>query len=97
MARLDAQARLISGYERRKWPTRGATTQDILAHLMDQNDVSQSEMAKLLGGAARLREVMAGKKIPGFAAVKRLRARFGISTDVFVDAVDLEGKKSAAE
>ena len=96
LARLDAQARLISAYERRKWPLRATTTRDVLAHLMDQHGLTRAEMAKLLGGAARFREVMAGKKSVGFAAVKRLRARFGVSADVFVDAMDLEGKKSAA-
>ena len=96
LARLEAQARLISAYERRKWPLRAATTRDLIAHLIDQHDVARAEMAKLLGGAARFRDAMAGKKSLGFAAVKRLRARFGVSADVFVDAMDAEGKKSAA-
>ena len=96
LARLDAQARLISAYERRKWPLRATTTRDVLAHLMDQHGVPRAEMAKLVGGASRFREVMAGRKPLGFAAVKRLRARFGVSADVFVDAMDIEGKKSAA-
>jgi HTH-type transcriptional regulator / antitoxin HigA len=97
LARLDAQARLISAYERRKWPLRAATVRDVLAHLMDQHDVPRTEMAKLLGGQARYREVMAGAKSLGFATVKRLRARFGISADVFVDAMDGERRRSAAE
>src|ERR1700679_3165984 len=84
--RLDAQAALISAYERRKWPLRATTTRDVLAHLMDQHGVPRAEMAKLVGGASRFREVMAGRKPLGFAAVKRLRARFGVSADVFVDA-----------
>jgi len=96
LARLDAQARLISAYERRKWPLRATTTKDVLAHLMDQHDVTRTEMAKLLGGPARFRDVIADKKSLGFAAVKRLRARFGISADVFVDATDVDGRKSAA-
>jgi antitoxin component HigA of HigAB toxin-antitoxin module len=53
-------------------------------------------MAKLVGGASRFTEVMAGRKSLGFAAVKRLRARFGISADVFVDAVDVQTRKAAA-
>jgi HTH-type transcriptional regulator / antitoxin HigA len=96
LARLDAQARLISAYERRKWPTPATTIRDVLAHLIDQHDVRRAEMAKLVGGASRFREVMAGRKSLGFAAVKRLRARFGISADVFVDAVDDQARKAAA-
>ena len=96
LARLDAQAGLISGYERRKWPPRHTMTRDILAHLIDQHDTPSAEMAKLVGGAARLREVMAGRKSLGFEAVKRLRARFGISADVFVDAADVQANKAAA-
>ncbi len=96
LARLDAQARLISAYERRKWPLRATTVRDVLTHLMDQQEVAEAEMARLLGGPARFRDAMAGKKSLGFAAVKRLRARFGISADVFVDAVDAEAKASTA-
>ncbi len=96
LARLDAQASLIAAYERRKWPPRSTTAPDVLTHLMDQHDVAEAEMAKLVGGAARFRDVMTGKKALGFAAVKRLRGRFGISADVFADAMDVEGRKSAA-
>jgi antitoxin component HigA of HigAB toxin-antitoxin module len=39
---------------------------------------------------------MAGKKSLGFAAVKRLRERFGISADVFDDTIGAEGRKSEA-
>jgi HTH-type transcriptional regulator/antitoxin HigA len=96
LARLDAQARLISAYERCKWPPRAKTTRDVLANLIDQHEVSRAEMAKLVGGMARFRDVMAGRKSLGFAAVKRLHARFGISTDVFVDAADVQASKAAA-
>jgi len=95
LARLEAQARLIAAYEQRKWPLRAPTSREVLAHLRDQHDVSEAEMAKLLGGTARYREVMAGKKNPGFAAVKKLRARFGVSADVFVDAMDVESRSAA--
>ncbi|MGO9740640.1 MAG: hypothetical protein ACLPN5_03835 [Roseiarcus sp.] len=96
LARLDAQARLIAAYEQRKWPLRATTTRDVLTHLMDQHEVAEAEMARLLGGPARFRDAMAGKKPLEIAAMKRLRARFGISADVLFDAVDAEAKASTA-
>ena len=39
---------------------------------------------------------MAGKKPLEIAAIKRLRARFGISADVLFDAMDAEARASAA-
>ncbi len=86
----------MAAYERRKWPLRASTTRDVLAHLMDRHDVTGAEIAKFLGGPGRSREAMAGKKSLGFAAVKRLRERFGISADVFDDTIGAEGRKSEA-
>jgi antitoxin component HigA of HigAB toxin-antitoxin module len=34
--RLEAQARLISAYEERKWPRRPPTVAGMISHLMDQ-------------------------------------------------------------
>jgi len=36
-ARLEAQARLISAYEERKWPRRPPSIADLIRHLMDQH------------------------------------------------------------
>lgn len=96
LARLEAQARLISAYERRKWPMRTVTLRDVLTHLKDQYGVAGAEMSRLVGGAARWRDIMAGKNSLGIAAIQRLRARFGISADVLFDAMAADGGKSAA-
>jgi HTH-type transcriptional regulator / antitoxin HigA len=96
LARLEAQARLIAAYEQRKWPLRSVTTRDLLTHLLDQHDVSRAEIAKLVGGAARFRDIMAGKAGLGVAAVRRLRSRFGVSADVLFDAMDVEARRLAA-
>lgn len=40
-ARMVAQARLVEGYERSRWPRRTPALPDLLAYLMDQHGLSR--------------------------------------------------------
>lgn len=62
VARLEAQARLIAAYEKRKWPSRSPSTADIIHYLMDQHGLSRADMVPILGTASRVSEVLRGKK-----------------------------------
>src|SRR5229473_1234573 len=43
IARLQAQARLITAYEESKWPRRPPSTADLIRHLMDQHGLAGAE------------------------------------------------------
>ena len=60
--RLVAQARLIEAYERSRWPRSAPTLPDLLNYLMDQHDLSRSDLVPMLGTASRVSEVMNGKR-----------------------------------
>lgn len=62
LARLQAQARLIAGYEDSKWPRRSPSTGDLLRHLMDQHGLTRADMVPILGAASRVSEVLAGRR-----------------------------------
>jgi HTH-type transcriptional regulator/antitoxin HigA len=84
IARLEAQARLISAYEEHKWPRRAPSVADMIRHLMDQHGLTRADMAPILGSPSRVSEVLSGKKGLSMAMVQRLRARFHVPADLLL-------------
>ena len=84
IARLEAQARLITAYEERKRPRRPPSLADMIRHLMDQHDLTRADMVPILGTPSRVSEVLRGKKGLSMAMVQRLRARFRVSADLLI-------------
>jgi len=95
LARLEAQARLISAYEERKWPRRTASVADLIRLLMDQHGLTRADMAPILGSPSRVSEVLNGKKGLSLAMVQRLRARFRVPADLLLPPPS-SSKRSAA-
>ena len=86
VARLQAQARLITAYEESKWPRRPPSTAELIRHLMDQHGLTRADMVPLLGTPSRVSEVLRGKKELSMAMVQRLRARFLVPADLLIPA-----------
>jgi HTH-type transcriptional regulator/antitoxin HigA len=95
LARLEAQARLISAYEEGKWPRRTASVADLIRLLMDQHGLTRADMAPILGSPSRVSEVLNGKKGLSLAMVQRLRARFRVPADLLLPPPS-SSKRSAA-
>src|ERR1700682_5343859 len=84
VARLEAQARLISAYEERKWPRRPPSTADLIRHLMDQHGLTRADLVPIVGTPSRVSEILRGKKGLSMAMVQRLRARFHVPADLLL-------------
>jgi HTH-type transcriptional regulator / antitoxin HigA len=84
IARLQAQARLITAYEQSKWPRRPPRTADLIRHLMDQHDLTRADMVPILGTPSRVSEVLRGRKELSMSMVQRLRARFHVPADLLL-------------
>jgi HTH-type transcriptional regulator/antitoxin HigA len=84
IVRLEAQARLISAYEERKWPRRPPNIADLIRHLMDQHGLTRADMVPILGTPSRVSEVLRGKKGLSMAMVQKLRARFRVPADLLL-------------
>jgi HTH-type transcriptional regulator / antitoxin HigA len=97
-ARVKAQARLLEGYERVKWPRRPATLPSLLLYLMGQHGLSRAGMVPLLGTSGRVREVLNGKRELSLTMVRRLRERFNSSADLLISRGPTKraGRKMAA-
>lgn len=85
--RLQAQAKLVEDYERRRWPREVPSIAQLLTYLMDQHDMSRADLAKILGGANRVSEVLTGKSNLSMSMVRRLRDRFGVPADLLISPV----------
>jgi HTH-type transcriptional regulator / antitoxin HigA len=84
IARLQAQARLVAGYEDSKWPRRAPSTAELIRHLMDQHGLTRADMVPILGTPSRVSEVLGGKKELSMTMVQRLRARFRVPADLLI-------------
>src|SRR6266478_960090 len=84
IARLEAQARLIAAYEKRKWPRSPPSTADLIRHLMDQHGLTRADLVPILGTPSRVSEVLQGKKGLSMAMVQRLRARFRVPAELLL-------------
>jgi HTH-type transcriptional regulator / antitoxin HigA len=84
IARLRAQAQLITAYEESKWPRRPPRIADLIRYLMDQHGLTRADMVPVLGTPSRVSEVLAGKKGLSMAMVQRLRARFHVPADLLL-------------
>jgi HTH-type transcriptional regulator/antitoxin HigA len=93
-ARLEAQARLIAAYEESKWPRRSPSAAEIIRYLMDQHDLTRTDMVPILGTASRVSEVLRGKKGLSMAMVQRLRARFRVPAELLLPPPKKSGRTS---
>lgn len=95
-ARMVAQARLIEAYERARWPRRPSSLPELLAYLMEQHEMSRTDLVPLLGTPSRVSEVLSGKRALSMSMVRRLRDRFGISADLLIASAARGRRKLAA-
>ena len=86
IARLEAQARLIAAYEERKWPRSFPTTATLVSYLMDQHDLTRTDLVSLFGTPSRVSEILNGKKELSMAMIHRLRERFKVPADLLLPA-----------
>ena len=86
IARLRAQALILQAYEAERWPSTSASPAEIMAYLMDQLDFTPADFRPLLGkgAAARVSEILGGRKGFSLPQIKRLHARFNIPADALI-------------
>lgn len=86
VARLEAQARLVEAYEKKKWRRRRPGTAELIRYLMDQHGLTRADLAPILGTQSRVSEILRGREELSMAMVQRLRARFNMPADVLLPA-----------
>ena len=81
---LSALTDLVEIYEAVHVAIPPITGVGALRYLMAENDLSQADLVPIFGTPSVISEVLSGKRGLALAHVKKLAARFGVPTDVFI-------------
>jgi HTH-type transcriptional regulator/antitoxin HigA len=77
---------LIEEYERTHIELPEVTSIDLLRFLMEENGLTQSDLAPLFGGNRSIvSEVLSGKRQLALSHIQRLAEYFGLPADLFID------------
>ena len=83
---IELLATLVDQYEESEWPTPQATPGEILKFLLDERQLSQSELARQLDIAqSTIANVIAGRRQLSKANVLALSKFFGVSATLFME------------
>jgi HTH-type transcriptional regulator / antitoxin HigA len=84
--RLEFLSVLVEAYEDGHHPideTEG-TPQSIVAFMLEQREMTRSDLAPLMGGKARVSEFFAGKRRLSVEQIRSLRDALGIPADLLI-------------
>jgi HTH-type transcriptional regulator / antitoxin HigA len=76
-------AALIENYESKRYPISDVKPEEVLAELIDQNDLRQKDLVPLLGPESVVSEIVNGKRALSAANIEKLSRRFHVSPAVF--------------
>lgn len=80
---LDTVGTVIAAYEAEHLELPAVDGRDVLAHLMAEHDLRQSDLPEV-GSQGVVSEILSGKRELNVRQIRALAARFGVSTAVFV-------------
>jgi HTH-type transcriptional regulator / antitoxin HigA len=85
-AYLDVLSDLVEKYERvnNVMPLDDVTPRQVLKHLLEANDLSASDLGRLLGNRTLGSKILSGQRALSKRHVRVLADRFGVSTDLFL-------------
>lgn len=73
----------VSSYEQNHCPIPASTPQDVLAYLMEEHQLKQSELPEV-GSQGVVSEILNGKRQLNARQIQALSQRFSVSADVFL-------------
>ena len=76
----------LADYEKKDFPLKSASPEEVLRFLMEENDLSQYDLASDLGGQPVVSDILNGKRKLTREHIERLSERFGISPATFFSA-----------
>lgn len=82
---LEAIADVVEKYEEGKFKLNKPTALDVIKFHMEQNNYTQSDLAKVLGSRSRASEILNGKKeCLSFSQIRKLHDIWGISAESLI-------------
>lgn len=80
---LNSIIPFVEQYEKKEFPIGGATPEEVFQFLLEQNDLSQYDVAKEVGGQPVVSEILRGKRRLTREHIERLSKRFGVTPATF--------------
>ncbi len=81
---LDVIVTLVEAYDREHYPIPPPTLEQAIEFYMDQQGISRSALAKILGSKSRVSELLSGKRTPSVRMMKILHRELGVPADVLL-------------
>ena len=81
---LDVLATLVDHYEERRFPIGLPTPIDAILFRMEQASLTRRDLEPLLGGRAKVSEVLSGKRQLTLQMIRALTSRLGIPSEVLL-------------
>lgn len=75
---------LIGDYESEKFKSGAITGREMLSYLMERQGLTQSDLAKELGGQPIVSKILRGERELNLRQIKALSRRFKVSPEVFI-------------
>jgi len=82
--RLEVLALLVQRYERERWPIDAADPIEAIEFFMGQNGYGPSDLARVLGSAPRVSEVLGRRRPLTLGMIRRLVADWRIPVELLV-------------
>ena len=73
----------LEEYEKKEFPLKSVSPEEVLSFLMEENNLSQYDLASEFGGQPVVSDVLNGKRKMTRENIERLSKRFGISPATF--------------
>jgi len=83
---LEILSILVKEYEHAYYPVPKPTPLEAIKFRMEQMNMSEAELSKILGARSRKSEVLSGKRKLSLAMIRRIADSLKISADVLIQA-----------
>ena len=87
---LEVLSILVSVYEDARWPVDTSDAVDVLRYVMDQRNLSPSDLVPYIGQRGRVYDVLNRRRRLSLTMIQRLHKELGIPSDLLVQPVQLE-------
>lgn len=81
---LSVLSDLVGAYEAKRFSFEKSQPKDVLAYLLEANQLKQSDLEKEIGSQSVVSEILSGKRSLTVSHIKRLSERFKVSPSLFI-------------
>lgn len=81
---LQTLSELVNDYEKNEYKSLKISGSDMLAYLMELQGLTQTELAKELGGQPIVSKILKGERELNLRQIKALSKRFKVAPEVFI-------------